>query len=208
MKDLIVVKIGSSVFITRRNKIDEFRIDRIAKQIVALQKEGIGIVLIISGAVAYGSSFIDLSGNRHQLRQAAAGIGQIYTTCTFNSIFAHNNLQLAQILLTKDYLKRETQSKKIRNIIEFYVNAGFIPFINENDVVDLNSFGGNDLLAAEIAGLLKSKKLLILSTMKGSIHGVGGGATKQEAIEILFKKHIEATIINGKTKDILLQALL
>ena len=208
MKDIIVVKIGSSVFMTRRNMIDEFRVNHIAKQIVALQKEGIGIVLVISGAVAFGSNFIDLSKKQRQLRQAAAGIGQIYTTCTFNSIFSQRNLQLAQFLLTKDSLKRQAQKKKVRNIIEFYVNAGFIPFINENDILDLNSFGGNDLLAAEITTLLQAKKLLILSTMEGSIHGVGGGATKQEAIGILRKKRIEANIVNGKTKDILLNTLL
>lgn len=208
MKVIIVVKIGSSVFMTRRNMIDEFRVNHIAKQIVALQKEGIGIVLVISGAVAFGSNFIDLSKKQRQLRQAAAGIGQIYTTCTFNKIFFQSKLQLAQILLTKDSLKRRGQKKKVRNIIEFYVNTGFIPFINENDILDLNSFGGNDLLAAEVAALLQARKLLILSTMEGSVHGVGGGAAKQKAIEILFKKHIEANIVNGKAKDILLHTLL
>lgn len=208
MKDIIVVKIGSSVFMTHRNKLDEFRIAHIAKQIVALRQEGIRIVLVISGAVAYGSNFIDLSKNQRQLRQVAAGIGQIYTTCTFNSIFCQRNLQLAQILLTKDSLKTQAQKKKVRNIIEFYVNSGFIPFINENDILDLNSFGGNDLLAAEITTLLQAKKLLILSTMEGSRHGVGGGQTKQKAIDILLKNHIEANILNGKTKDILLNTLL
>lgn len=208
MKDIIVVKIGSSIIMTEQNKLDESRIDKIAKQISALQKEGRGIVLVISGAVAYGSNFIDLSANQSQLRQAAAGIGQIYITSTFNNIFAKNKLQLAQILLTKDSLREKTQETKIKNLIEFYINAGFITFINENDVLDLNSFGGNDLLATEVTSLLQAKKLLILSTMKGSTHGVGGGQTKREALDILSRKHIEASILNGKANDILLHILL
>lgn len=207
MKDIIVVKIGSSVLMTEQNMLDEVRIAQIAKQISALQKEELGIVLVISGAVAYGSNFIDLSSKQNHLRQAAAGIGQIYITSAFNRIFTQNNLQLAQILLTKDSL-REEQRNRIKSLIEFYVNTGFITFINENDVLDLNSFGGNDLLATEVTTLLQAKKLLILSTMKGSNHGVGGGQTKQEALEILSKRHIEASILNGKAKDILLYTLL
>lgn len=208
IKDIIVVKIGSSVLMTKRCKLDEFRIAHIAKQIVALQKEGIGIVLIISGAVSYGSNFIDLSQKQYLLRQAAAGIGQIYMTCIFNSIFAQSNLQLAQILLTKDSLKKEAQKKKVRNLIELYVNSGFIPFINENDVLDLNSFGGNDHLAGEIAILIDTERLLILSTHEGSQFGIGGGETKQEVVRLMKTRNIKTDILDGKSQDIILKTLL
>lgn len=208
MKNIIVIKIGSSVFMTKRNKIDEFRITHIAKQVNALREKGVGIVLVISGAVAYGSNFIDLSSKQAHLRQAAAGIGQVYTTCIFNNIFFLAGLQLAQILLTKDLLKSEDQKKNVRNIIEQYIELGFIAFINENDVVDLNSFGGNDHLGAVIADVMQAQKLLILSTMEGHAHGVGGGKTKQEAINFLAGKNIDAGIVNGKTKDILLSTIL
>lgn len=208
MNEIIVIKIGSSVLMNKRNKLDEFRITHIAKQILTLQEQGKFVVLIISGAVAYGSRFIDLSNKQYLMCQVAAGIGQVYLTSIFNTIFTQQKLQIAQVLLTKDSLHSKAKQKKLIRLIYFYLQSNFIPFINENDVLDLNSFGGNDLLAAEVAALLQAKKLLILSTMVGSTHGVGGGQTKLEAIDILSRKNIEANILDGKTKDILLQTLL
>lgn len=207
MKKIIVIKIGSSVLMTKRNQLDEFRIAHIAKQVSALKEKGIGIVLVISGAVACGSNLVNLSKKQKYLRQAAAGIGQVYTTCTFNNIFNQSKLQMAQILLTKDSLNTDLKKEKIKKLIEFYVESNFITFINENDVIDLNSFGGNDHLAAEVARLLNTKKLIILSTWEGSAHGVGGGQAKQDAIAMLTESDIDASIVNGKTKNIILQSL-
>lgn len=208
MKNIIVVKIGSSVSMTKRKKLDEFRITHLAKQIADLQCKGIFTVLVISGAVAYGTNFINLTRGDNRLKQAAAGIGQIYLTFTFNRIFTQVNLQLAQILLTKDSLASTRQRENLKRLLTFYMEANFIPFLNENDVLDLNSFGGNDHLAAEVSVILHAKKLLILSTMVGSAHGVGGRYTKQAAIEFLTKKHIAANIVDGKAENILLNSLL
>ncbi len=207
MKKIIVIKIGSTVLMTKRNQLDELHIAHIAQQVSVLKKKGIGVVLVISGAVAYGSNFIDLAQNQSLTRQAAAGIGQVYTTCTFNNIFTKSKLQLAQVLLTKDYLATRAQKEKIKRLIEFYIKSDFIPFINENDAIDLNSFGGNDHLAAEITRLLHKKKLIILSTWEKSVHGVGGGQAKQDAINMLTEKNIDAIIVNGKTKNIILDSL-
>jgi len=203
MKEIIVIKIGSSVFMTRQHKLDMRHITHIAKQVLVLKNKGFGIVLVISGAVAHGSNFIDLSNKQIQSRKAAAGIGQMFVSSAFNSAFGKENITLAQILLTKDSLKSGEQKKEIKKLIEFYLESDFVSFINENDVLDLNSFGGNDHLAAEIAKLLKAKKLLILSTWEGSLHGVGGGDAKQKAVSMLSNNKIEASIVNGKTKDII-----
>lgn len=208
MKKIIVIKIGSSVLMTKRNKLDEFRIAHIAEQVLALQKQGLGIILIISGAVAYGSRFIKFQKGDLLKRQAAAGIGQIFLTSIFNSTFNKINLQLSQILLTKDFLKNNRKSEKLKNLLLFYSSNNYIPLINENDVLDLNNFGGNDLLAAEITKLIKAEKLIILSTMGGSVFGIGGGETKQEAKNVLAEKDIETFILNGKAKNILIQKTL
>lgn len=205
MKKIIVIKIGSSVLMTKRNQLDEFRINHIAKQIKSLQEKGVAIVLVISGAVSYGSNFVNLDSSETIVRKAAAGIGQIYLTSIFNKIFVQTRLQLAQILVTKEYLEKDEQKNNIKNLVEFYLNSNYIPFFNENDVIDLNSFGGNDLLAAEIAILLNAQELIILSTMKGSVHGVGGGQTKVDAVNIVSKKNISAIIENGKEENVLIK---
>lgn len=204
MKKIFVVKIGSSVLLTERNKLDEYRVGHIASQISSLKEAGFDLVLVISGAVGLGSNFVDISNNDSIKKQIAAGIGQAILTAYFNNIFKNKNMQVAQILLTK----KDLNSNSISTILKNYLDAGFIPLINENDVIDLNSFSGNDFLGAEITSLLNAKKFIMLSTMKGSEYGVGGGAAKQEVIKLLKRKNIGTEIVDGKLKNILLKTIL
>lgn len=204
MTKIIVIKIGSSILLTRREKLDEFRIAHIASQVASLQEDGFGVVLVVSGAVACGHKFVAFAKEEHLMRQAAAGIGQAIVTSIFTEIFAKKHLNLAQILLTKNDFKTIAEKQKIKNLLMFYLQTNSIPMINENDILDLNSFGGNDFLAVEIAKLLTADKMLMLSTMKGSAYGIGGGATKLEAINHLAKENIETAILDGKKKNILL----
>lgn len=198
----VVVKIGSSVIFSKRNKLDEYRIAQIADQITSLREANIGVVLIISGAVASGSRYINITDQIS--RRMAAGIGQVIVISIFSQIFNQKGCHIAQMLLTKTDLN----SHQLVDVIHGYVSAGIIPVINENDVVELNSFNGNDFLGAEITMLLQSKIFIILSTMKGSIYGVGGGATKQEVVNLLRRKQIHTTIVNGKVKNIILKTIL
>ncbi len=202
IKKTVVVKIGSSVLLTKRNKLDEFRIAHIADQITSLREAGIGVVLVISGAVACGSKYVNL--NDSISKRMAAGIGQIIISATFSSIFNQKGYQIAQVLLTKT----DINSRELINVLKRYVSEGFIPVINENDVVDLNSFGGNDFLGAEITTLLQAKRLIVLSTMESSVFGIGGGKTKQQVIKHLRKQNVKTEIINGKVKNILLNTIL
>lgn len=214
-KKIIVIKIGSSVIVTRRKKLDEFRISHIADQISTLRRKGLGIILVVSGAVACGfmtdtsdrlslSSKIDYS----LLRQATAGIGQAHLITVLNCIFRQKQMIIAQILLNRNDLKIYTRHERIRKILEIYFKSGIIPVFNENDVVDLNSFGGNDFLAAELALLLQARLLIILSTNGVSAYGVGGGTTKKIAGDLLSRKNIDTIITDGKIKNIILKQIL
>lgn len=205
---IVTIKIGSSVLLTQRNKLDEFRIAHIADQILSLKEKGIGVVLVVSGAVACGANYIHFSSEDKQLKMAAAGIGQAYLNSIFQQIFSKKGLRIAQILLTNELIDSKSKKKELNDLIHYYLQIGVVPVINENDVVDLNSFGGNDFLAANMAKLLKVDQLLILSTMTGSNFGVGGGKAKLQAVAMLKEKNIQASIVNGKTKNILLEALL
>ena len=202
MEKKIVIKIGSGVLLTKRQKFDEFRLNHLAEQVKKLQEKGYSVVLVVSGAVAAGSKVIDLSDNDAHKRQAAAGIGQIQLITALTETFQKHELQLAQVLVTKDLL--ELYEQNIKNLLDFYTKNGIIAVINENDVLDLNSFGGNDILAGEIAKLIQTEEVVILSTMKGSVYGVGGGETKVIVKKMLEAINIETIIVNGKTKNILL----
>jgi len=201
IQKIIIIKIGSGVLLTKHHKVDQFRIKHIANQISALRSDGYQVVLIVSGAVAYGSRFIDVSEHNSH-RKLAASIGQIYIITALNEIFGRANMQISQLLLTKeDLVKRQ---KDIKELIEFSLVNNLIPVINENDVLDLNSFGGNDLLAVEIAKQLKTEKVIILSTLQGSTYGVGGAKTKIEAKKHLENRNILMHILDGKQKNVLL----
>jgi glutamate 5-kinase len=203
----VTVKIGSSVLLTQRNKLDEFRIAHIADQILSLEEKEVGVVLVVSGAVACGANYIQFSSQDKKLKMAAAGIGQAYLNSIFQQIFSRKGLQIAQILLTKDLLDSRSKKKEINDLIHYYILIGVVPVINENDVIDLNSFGGNDFLAANMAKLLKADQLLILSTMTGSKFGVAGGEAKIQTVAMLKQKNIQASIVDGKTKNILLESI-
>lgn len=203
---IVVVKIGSSVLLTHRNILDEFLIAHVADQIITLREKNIGVVLIISGAVACGADFIRFTRRQTILKQLAAGIGQAYIVSVFRQIFLTKGLQTAQILLTKDLWEYPAKKKMIYALLQNYLKRGVVPIINENDVIDLNSFGGNDFLAAKVALLLNVERMLILSTMEGSRHGVGGGNAKRKVLQMLKREKTDAMIVEGKTHNILLRS--
>jgi len=196
------------VLLTQRNKLDEFRVAHIADQVVSLKEQGVGVVLVVSGAVACGASHINFSSEDRESKMVAAGIGQAYVISVFQQIFSRKHLQIAQVLLTKDLLYSDGKKKVVNKLLQTYLKMGVIPVINENDVIDLNSFGGNDFLAADVSILLNADQLMMLSTMAGSEYGVGGGEAKFRALEVLSRNNIQANIVDGKSKNIILQSIL
>ncbi len=195
------------MLLTQRNKLDEFRLAHITDQIIALKEKNIGVILVISGAVACGAKFVDFSLNDRDSKQAAAGVGQAYVISVIQRIFSKKNLQIAQILITKDLLNLEVQKQKISKLLKYYLQIGIVPVLNENDVIALNDFGGNDFLAVEIARILGATQIMILSTMKGSEFGVGGGESKRIALQRADGMGIKSLIANGKVKNVILKAL-
>lgn len=204
MKKIIVVKIGSSTLLTKRNKLDLFRIAHIAGDVAVLRTKGYSVVLVVSGAVACGSRVVPLTSALS--KRASAGIGQIKLTGAFANSFEDKGMQIAQILLTKqDFIQKKSA---VRKLLMYYIDSNIIPLLNENDVISLNSFAGNDYLAAEISKLLQSGQLVMLSRMQKSVFGVGGGEAKERVRRILKKHAIETYIVNGKAKHAIQGALL
>lgn len=200
-KQIITIKIGTSVSFTDRGVIDEYRIVHLANQIGQLHRD-FGVVLVVSGAVACGRRVIDVNDNF--TRQAAAGIGQAILTSTLTRIFENQHLISAQVLVKNNNLEME-----MAELIRFYIDHGIVSIINENDVVSKTSdfVDGNDFLAVAVAKCIGSQKLVILSTMQGSKFGVGGGEAKLKAVAQAQSVGIETVILDGKVKDVLLKAL-
>lgn len=199
-RNVFIIKIGSSTLLTKRYCVDEFRLSHIAKQVRTLQGRGWSIVLVLSGAVAIGSR---LTSNK----MAAAGIGQVELISCTQKIFATFQMKIAQILLTDDISKNYEREKLLQNTCRLYFQQKIIPVFNENDILDLYSFGGNDHLSYYLAKLLAATRVCILSSWKTNRFCVGGGKGKREIVERLKDVHIDSMIIDGKKHNCLLEAL-
>jgi glutamate 5-kinase len=197
----ILIKIGSGTLLTQRGKLDLFRIAHIADQVSHIREKGEHVILVLSGAVACGADCLELSNDIS--RMAAAGVGQIYLMSAFQKAFGVKKITVAQVLISTGNIDSIARRDSIRRMLGMCAQAGIVALINENDAVELNGFGGNDLLAVEIANLIEAKQVLILSTMTGSTHGVGGGVTKLYAVKQLEKSGIRATIVNGKDQNVI-----
>ena len=166
-----VIKIGSSL-LTRNG--EGLAMDLIAdwvKQIVALHRAGIEVVLVSSGAVAEGMSRLGMTRRPRSLEklQAAAAVGQMGLIQAYESQFKSYGLHTAQVLLTHDDLKNRERYLNARGTLKSLLELNVIPVVNENDTVvtDEIRFGDNDTLAALVANLIQASTLLLLTDQQG-----------------------------------------
>lgn len=233
----IVVKLGSSITTTQRKKLDIFRIAQFVKQIALLFEKGYFVVLVFSGAVVTGKRILAIKkDSKKSINRLAAGIGQAYIISQIYEIFRSCNLKIAQVLLTKKDLGNSYKRESLRKIIQLAISQKTVVIINENDVVDLNAFGGNDFLANEIAQLIGSNYLIFLTDVNGvysnrmkvihelnaddSITGIaqfnklknkdriGGIQSKILAAQKSARSGAETIIANGKLENVLTRLIL
>ena len=185
------------MFVTRRRRVDEFRVSRLVNDIEVLHKKGVRVILIVSGAVAVGMHAFETTSQDTLTKRCAAGVGQLWVMNEFYRRFLQKNIFCAQILLTKKYEGSSSNRNLFKSTLQLYLDHSIIPIINENDVIDLYSFGGNDELALFIAKLIHASKLIMLSSFK-SYFGFGGGKSKAKVLEKAQKAGISAIITDGK----------
>ena len=166
-----VIKIGSALLTNDGTGLNKAGIATWVEQISALQKSGVEIVLVSSGAVAEGMSRLGLTKRPESLHelQAAAAVGQMGLIQSYESAFSKYGLHTAQVLLTHDDLSNRQRYLNARNTVRSLLELGVIPIINENDTVvtDEIRFGDNDNLAALVANLIEADYLFILTDQNG-----------------------------------------
>jgi glutamate 5-kinase len=169
--DTWVIKIGSSLLTRQGQGLDLKKISDWVEQIVAVQKAGVRVVLVSSGAVAEGMSRLGLKHRPETLEQlqAAAAVGQMGLVQAYESQFQQYGLHTAQILLTHDDLRNRERYLNARGTLSQLLDLNVIPVVNENDTVvtDEIRFGDNDTLAALVANLIQADTLLLLTDQVG-----------------------------------------
>jgi len=167
----LVIKIGSSLLTAQGQGLDGKAIADWVRQIAALRKAGVQVLLVSSGAVAEGMKRMGWSKRPQALYelQAAAAIGQMGLIQTYESFFKEHGIHTAQVLLTHDDLSNRKRYLNARSTLKTLLDLKVVPVINENDTVTTDEFrfGDNDSLAALVVNLVEAEALILLTDQQG-----------------------------------------
>lgn len=183
----IVVKVGTQAILSPQGVVLENTVANIVNQIVILQKSGIHIVLVTSGAVGTGRrvarDFLGREyGNSLPEKQVLASLGQHELIHNYSTLLKKHGVIAAQLLLTKlDFQSRQHYLNIARILREILAQQNIIPIINENDSVAVEElmFTDNDELAGLIASQIGADKLIILTSVNGVYDGDPSDSTSK-----------------------------
>jgi glutamate 5-kinase len=167
----LVVKVGSAVLAHSSKDI----FDEIGKELGALLQQGHEVVLVSSGAIAIGFPLLGFPGRPQDLPglQASAAMGQSHLISKWNQALAFSGHGAAQILLTHADLANRKRYLNARRALECLLGEKQLPIVNENDTVSVDEIkvGDNDVLAAEICGLVSATLMILLTKADGFFTG-------------------------------------
>ena len=170
-KRKIVVKIGTSLLTYDDGKINLNRIEKLVGVLADLQNSGKEVILVSSGAVGVGVGILGLDKRPDSLekKQALAAVGQVGLIRLYQNYFEEHNINVAQVLLTRDGVEHSKRRENASNTFNALIEMGIMPIVNENDTVATEEieFGDNDTLSAVVAILTDADLLLILTNTDG-----------------------------------------
>ncbi|XP_054733396.1 delta-1-pyrroline-5-carboxylate synthase [Anastrepha obliqua] len=161
----LVVKLGSAV-ITREDNhgLALGRLASIVEQVAECHLEGREVMMVTSGAVAFGSqklaqellmslSMRETLSPKDPSRteqgtllepRAAAAVGQSGLMSLYDAMFAQYGVKIAQVLVTKpDFYNEETRNNLFCTLSEL-ISLNIVPIINTNDAVSPPMFLKDD----------------------------------------------------------------
>lgn len=166
-----IVKIGSSLLTDVDTGIHMSMVEHVAEQVFALQKAGVQVCVVSSGSVAIGRVHLGWLGKTLSVheKQAAAAVGQSWLMASYGKAFAKYDIQVAQMLLTKDDLRHRRRYLNASNTSETLFSAGVVPIVNENDTVMVEEikFGDNDNLGALVSMLVNADLFVMMTDVDG-----------------------------------------
>lgn len=170
MKEIIVVKVGSSTLTNSSDRISRGKLEELAQEILQLQKD-YHVVLVSSGAIATAKQYVNTEDWKDLVasKQAMAAIGQPKLMQFYYEVFSDFKIQIAQCLLTYRDFDSEISKTNTLNTIKELLKHNFVPIINENDTVAVEEIelGDNDKLSAKVATLISAKTLILVSDIDG-----------------------------------------
>ena len=167
----LVVKIGTSVITNNKSAVCDRMINTLAFQISTLQKDGLKVVIVSSGAIAAGVHRMGWKQKPKKIAhlQAAAAVGQVSLVEKYEKEFKKNGLTTAQVLITGEDFSSRKRYLNARATFDTLLNENILVIVNENDTVSTDEIkvGDNDTLAASIATAIQADLFVILTDQKG-----------------------------------------
>lgn len=171
----IIIKIGSNVLTRDDGMPDKDRMASLVDQIAEIRSRGVEVILVSSGAVAFGRSLIQVEKGYDTVaaRQLLASTGQVQLINTFARLFSAHQVLCSQVLVTKEDFRDRLHYLNMKNCFEILLHHKVVPVVNENDVISVTElmFTDNDELAGLIASMLNAEALMILTNVDGIYHG-------------------------------------
>jgi glutamate 5-kinase len=155
-KEKIVIKIGT-------NFIEENGLEKIVKEISKIRKKNKNIILVSSGAKGFGKKYLEKNKfeNYKKLNsKELASIGQILIMNEYFEYFSKENIQIAQVLVTKEINKE---------VVENLLKHNILPIINGNDADNTSDlmYNDNDSLSGDIVVKMNFDLLAIITDVDG-----------------------------------------
>ncbi len=166
-----VLKLGTSTVTGGCGTPDRDRLSAYARVLRELAALGHEPILVSSGAVAAGRALRpDITAGRDvPHKQMLSALGQPVLMALYRELFAEQDMQVAQILLTHADVEHRRRYLNARTTLLGLLGAGIVPIVNENDTLATAEIrvGDNDQLSALIAGLVDAPLLVLLTDQDG-----------------------------------------
>ncbi len=172
---IIAIKIGSNVLTKKDGSPDRKRMAALVDQMACLKEKGLKVVLISSGAVAFGRQSISFEAKTDPViqKQILAAVGQVELIQSYKKLFIKKDIQIAQLMVTKEDFRDRKHYLNMKNCLFGLIKKGILPVINENDTVAVTElmFTDNDELAGLVAAMVDADTLILLSNVDGIFKG-------------------------------------
>ena len=118
----------------------------------------------------------EANGAARASAKMAAAAGQLALMSLYETLFATQEIEPSQFLVTRRDFVDEACRKNLQHSIQAIMDVGMVPIINENDAVSGNAgysevpdgcFSDNDGLAALVAKLVGADCLIMLTDVEG-----------------------------------------
>jgi glutamate 5-kinase len=167
-KPVLVVKLGTTVITNTDGIIAHKVIKKVIKEIAGLIKN-YRMVLVSSGAVGCGRSFIKNYKGTLTERKVAAAVGNPILIQLYHKYFFRYGITVAQALCERHHFSNRNQFLQLKETFTEFWNNNMLPVVNENDLFSNTElkFSDNDELATLIAIGFNADTLIICTSAGG-----------------------------------------